>query len=140
MIELIAVVVVLALAASVAAVSFGRRNTTLDAERAAHALAERLRNARNSAMRRAAEEVVLVDVARKLIVNARATNQPIRIGDGVAIEAVSSRSEQASAATFGIRFFPNGASTGGTIKLSEETRSYEVRVNWLTGRVSIDTR
>lgn len=128
--------VVLALAASVAAVSFGRREGALGAETAAHAVAERLRAARNTAIRRASEEVVLIDVARKLVVDARQAARPVRLSSGVRIDAVSSRSEQATAATFGIRFFPNGASTGGTIRFSEEARSYEVRVNWLTGRVS----
>jgi general secretion pathway protein H len=36
----------------------------------------------------------------------------------------------------GVRFFPNGSSTGATIDLRTERQAYEVRINWLTGRVS----
>jgi general secretion pathway protein H len=37
----------------------------------------------------------------------------------------------------GIRFFPSGASTGGSIKISEAERSLTVSVDWLTGKVAI---
>ena len=36
-----------------------------------------------------------------------------------------------------IRFFANGMSCGGTIALTTLDASYEIRVNWLTGRIEI---
>jgi len=36
-----------------------------------------------------------------------------------------------------IRFFPDGSSSGGSIRLSAAGRSYVIEVDWLTGRVAI---
>jgi general secretion pathway protein H len=36
-----------------------------------------------------------------------------------------------------VRFHPDGASTGAVLKLSREEAEYEIRVNWYTGGVSI---
>lgn len=50
----------------------------------------------------------------------------------------TARSEQLDEHTGAIRFFTDGSSTGGRIKLSLEDRyEYVVDVNWLTGKVTI---
>jgi general secretion pathway protein H len=36
-----------------------------------------------------------------------------------------------------VRFHPDGASTGAVLKLSREEAEYEIRVNWYTGSVAI---
>jgi len=36
-----------------------------------------------------------------------------------------------------VRFHPDGASTGAVLKLSREKAEYEIRVNWYTGGVAI---
>jgi len=36
-----------------------------------------------------------------------------------------------------VRFLPDGASTGAVLKLSREKAEYEIRVNWYTGGVAI---
>jgi general secretion pathway protein H len=36
-----------------------------------------------------------------------------------------------------VRFHPDGASTGAVMKLSREKAEYEIRVNWFTGGVAI---
>jgi general secretion pathway protein H len=37
-----------------------------------------------------------------------------------------------------VRFHPDGASTGAVLKLSREKAGYEIRVNWYTGGVAIE--
>ena len=37
-----------------------------------------------------------------------------------------------------VRFFPDGGSTGGRITISMGERRYDVRIDWLTGQVSVD--
>ena len=36
-----------------------------------------------------------------------------------------------------VRFYPDGASTGAVLKLSREKAEYEIRINWYTGGVAI---
>jgi general secretion pathway protein H len=45
--------------------------------------------------------------------------------------------EQRGRATGDIRFNPDGSSTGGRISIADGTRSIDVGVDWLTGRVSV---
>jgi general secretion pathway protein H len=51
------------------------------------------------------------------------------------LEAASS--EQVGESRARIRFFPNGASTGGRITLDRAGNRYHVEVDWLYGRVRI---
>ena len=37
----------------------------------------------------------------------------------------------------GIRFYPDGSSTGGSVELSYDKQSFKVNVEWVTGRVSL---
>lgn len=37
-----------------------------------------------------------------------------------------------------VRFFPDGGSTGGWVTISKDQRRYDVRIDWLTGQVTID--
>jgi general secretion pathway protein H len=39
----------------------------------------------------------------------------------------------------GIEFFPDGLSCGGVIRLVKSGQRYEIRVNWLTGAVDVDS-
>ena len=64
----------------------------------------------------------------------------VRIPDDVRFDAVRPQSCQRRAALSTIRFFANGGSCGGSIALTRLDAGYEVRVNWLTGRVEIVAR
>ncbi len=37
-----------------------------------------------------------------------------------------------------IRFYPDGTSTGGRVTVTDAGRDYNVRIDWLTGRVTVD--
>jgi len=39
-----------------------------------------------------------------------------------------------------VRFLPDGASSGTVVRLSHEGEAYEVRVNWYTGSVLVESR
>ncbi len=59
------------------------------------------------------------------------------IPTGIDIRVRTAREEVASAAVASIRFFPDGSSTGGRITVSRGARTYEIGVDWLTGRIAI---
>lgn len=56
-----------------------------------------------------------------------------------AIEAKinTTSAEVESAAQGGVRFYPDGSSTGGSVELTYNKQTYKVNVEWVTGRVSI---
>jgi general secretion pathway protein H len=64
----------------------------------------------------------------------------VRIPDDVDFEAVLPRTCNQRQALQTISFFASGMSCGGTVALTRADVRYEVRVNWLTGRIEIVSR
>ena len=69
-----------------------------------------------------------------------ASQAAIRIPDDVRFDALLPQTCQRRAALSTISFFANGTSCGGTIALTRFDAGYEIRVNWLTGRIEIVSR
>jgi len=61
----------------------------------------------------------------------------IRIPDDVRFEALLPQTCNRRQALSTISFFASGMSCGGAIALTRLDAGYEIRVNWLTGRVEI---
>ena len=57
-----------------------------------------------------------------------------RLPDAWAIRTESALVERLDHNLIGIRYWPNGASTGGDIVLSSEETVYHVQIDWVTGR------
>ncbi len=57
---------------------------------------------------------------------------------GMNVELNTARSELTSESVGGIRFFPDGGSTGGNVRLEANGRIYRVNVAWLTGEANVD--
>jgi general secretion pathway protein H len=137
LVELLAVLVVLALVAGLAATQLGTRHSGEVLQAAAHELASRCRAARTAAIRKAESRTVVIDMANR-VVTAGQDTPSLRIADTISIVSETSAAEQRGRKVAGIRFFPNGASTGGKVRLETGRQAYEVRVNWLTGRVVVE--
>ena len=54
------------------------------------------------------------------------------------IVLTTARSEVTSESVAGIRFFPDGGSTGGRVDLVVHGREYIVNIAWLTGEASLE--
>ncbi|MFZ1970228.1 prepilin-type N-terminal cleavage/methylation domain-containing protein [Bradyrhizobium sp.] len=98
-----------------------------------------LKGDRNAAIRSGTGVATLVD-AESRVIRSGATADMIRIPDDVHFEALLPRTCDQRAALSTIRFFASGMSCGGAVALTRADVGYEVRVNWLTGRVEIVSR
>ena len=56
---------------------------------------------------------------------------------GVEAKINTTASEVESAELAGVRFYPDGCSTGGSVELTYNKQTFKVNVEWVTGRVSI---
>lgn len=135
-IELLVVMVIMALAYTLASpmISSGVSGTELKAS--ARQLAAGLRKARSEAISRRQESSLTIDVEGhqfQLSGDARV----YRLPKSVAVKLFTVQSELVSGSAGAIRFFPDGGSTGGRITLSANARNYDVDINWLTGQVVI---
>lgn len=137
LVELLAVLVVLALVAGLAATQLGTRYGGAALEAAAHEIASRCRTVRAAAIRQAESRAVVIDIASRVVTGG--TDMPsFKIPPTINITFEGSAGERQGQRIAGIRFFPNGASTGGKFRLETGRQAYEVRVNWLTGRVAVE--
>ena len=62
---------------------------------------------------------------------------PIALPEEMKILLTTARSELTSETVGGIRFYPDGGSTGGSVELESNGRIYTVDVLWLTGEASL---
>jgi len=137
LIELIVVLLVLAIGAGLVRMQFGVGRASDVLQATAYQVASRCRAARLAAIRRGTPAMVLIDLANRTV-RSDGGRAPVGVPPNIAIHAQTSRGEQLSPSVAGIRFLPDGSSSGGTLRLEAGPRAYEIRVNWFTGRVSVE--
>lgn len=99
-------------------------------------VAAALREARSLAIRDNQEIPVMVDVeGRTLQIGAESDER--RLDSSLGLSLYTVKSEMQGRSRGAIRFFPDGSSSGGRIRLSSATQVNDVLVSWLTGHVEI---
>ena len=133
LIEIIAVVALIGIATTMVLVTTG---TGLEAARmraAGKELAAALRYTRTQAIVKGESQALVVNV------EARTYEAPgrdaVELPKQLELKLLTAAQEQVSDGVGGIRFFPDGASTGGHIELIRGDAAWRVDVNWLTGEV-----
>ncbi len=61
----------------------------------------------------------------------------VNIPDEIDINVYTADSEVQDETTGSIRFFSDGSSTGGWVKLTHKNKIWKINVNWLTGEISM---
>ena len=136
LVELLVVMVIIALVLGLVATSLSRSISGAESRQAARKVVAALRYTRTQAILTHSEQVFLVDVEERRY--QAPGRDPVVLPEGVEIRLTSARSEQTSESVGGIRFFPDGGSTGGRIDLFVNEREYTVNVTWLTGEPSLE--
>lgn len=129
------VMVIIALVLGLLATSISRSISGAETRVAARKVVAALRYTRTRAILDKSETVFMVDT------EARSYQAPDReevvLPEGVDILLTTARSELTSEVAGGIRFFPDGGSTGGHVDLVVRGREYRVDVAWLTGEATL---
>lgn len=137
LVELMVVLAIAALLLVVAAPSLMHAMPGATLKAAASDVAMGLRRTQSQAIVANADRHFVVDVDRR-----RATigedAKPLKLPPDVHLSLFIGHTEVAGAASGGIRFFSDGSSTGGRVTLSQNGIAYDVRVDWLTGRVTTE--
>ena len=136
LIELLVVLLLLVVIYTLAGPMLDLGGSGIDLKVASRQLAAGLRKARSTAIAEGQDATLTLEVeARKFTVtgDAKVYSLPPRID--VAVFTV--QSERINSATGGIRFHPDGSSTGGRITVSAGSAKQEVDIDWLTGRVKV---
>lgn len=135
LLELLVVLFLAALGAGAVTLAYRQPSAGALLKASAERAASRLRDLRVAAMATGVSQVALVDTARR-VVHFSDRRQPLKLPPALGVRLTAAESEQRSPTAAGIRFFSNGSSSGGAITLHADRQGYEIRVNWLSGRVS----
>ena len=136
LIEMLAVIVLIAIAAAVTAVSLHGRSRG-DLQAAAQRVAAGLRDTRTRAMATGKPQWFSVDLrAHAYSIPGR---EPRALPAAVTVHVESAAEVAAQPGVARIGYFPDGSSSGGNITLTEARRDARVDVDWLTGAVTVST-
>jgi len=135
LVELLVVLAIMGFALAAVAAYRPHWSRGLDITAAASELAAQLRLGRSEAIRMNRPVELQLDLAgHRYRVGAAL---PKMLPQHLSIDLLTVTGERRGAATGGIRFNPDGSSSGGRIVLADGTRRVAVGVEWLTGKISV---
>jgi general secretion pathway protein H len=139
LLEMVCVLAIIAMMAAVLLPLVPRETSRSRLQAYALQVATLLKADRVAAIGRRTSIATLVDAGARSI-RSGASSNAIWIPDDVRFDALLPQTCRRQAALSTISFFANGTSCGGTIALTRFDAGFEIRVNWLTGRIEIVTR
>ncbi len=108
----------------------------LQLKSSAREVAAAMRYARGRAVAQRTQVLLSVDLETRRL-QVEGAGRSIRLSPALSINLVGAASEMQDENHGGIRFYPDGSSTGGRITLSHNGSGFDVDLDWLTGRVDI---
>jgi general secretion pathway protein H len=139
LLEMVCVLAIIALLAAVLLPFIPRETSRTRLQAYALQIATLLKADRVAAINRRTSVATFVNADARAI-HSGATSNSVRIPDDVRFDAILPQTCRRRAALSTISFFANGTSCGGTIALTRLDSGFEIRVNWLTGRIEIVSR
>jgi general secretion pathway protein H len=136
LLEIVCVLAIIALLAAVLLPFIPHETSRSRLQAYALQAATLLKADRNAAIRDRTDVATVVDTQGRAI-RSGASRAVIRIPDDVRFDALLPQTCRQRTALSTISFFANGTSCGGTIALTRFDAGFEIRVNWLTGRIEI---
>lgn len=136
LIELLVVMAILGLMLATVPPMFSGSLSVATLRGAARQVAAGLRETRSVAITGNREAVLSLDLAAHRY-TVGGEQRPRSLPSDIEISLYNAAAEKIGDGEAGIRFFPDGSSTGGSITLADDGRRYEIVVDWLTGKVSI---
>lgn len=136
LVEIMVVMVIIAMVLGLVGTSMSRSISGAEARAASRNLVASLRYTRARAIIDKQEQVFQVDTENRSY--QAPDRKQVNLPEGVDVTITTARSEFTSQTVSGIRFFPDGGSTGGHIELLVNKREYRVNVAWLTGESKLE--
>ena len=138
LLEIVLVMAIIALASVLAAAAMTGGFKGMQLKASAKEIASNLRYTRTQAIATGQPQRFVIDPAKHAwqAPNAHHGSIPAKLG----IEFTGAREAQANGASAGegaIEFFPDGAATGGRIRLTAGSAAWDIDVAWLTGQVRL---
>jgi general secretion pathway protein H len=136
LVELLVVLLIIGVVFVAMPIAYDRMKPGLEVRSDAREIARILRETRGIAIRDNEEATVLIDLNERFL-RIGAQRERFDFSEGMTLTLETAVSEQIGPDAGRIRFFPNGASTGGRVTLERLGKMYRIEVDWLFGRVRV---
>ena len=136
LLEMVCALAIVGLMAAVLLPAIPKQTSRTRLEAYAIETAALLKADRNAAIRRRLDVTTQVDAPSRSL-RSGASGQTVRVPKDVRFETLLPRNCDNRPVVASISFFASGMSCGGVIVLAKLDAGYEIRVNWLTGRIEI---
>jgi general secretion pathway protein H len=134
LIELVAVVTLIGIALGVISMSFSKTMSSAQIRAASTDLVAALRYTRGQAIVKGKQAALDIDMQNNTY---QAPGRPLmKLPKDMHMTLLTADSEQTGASSGRIRFFADGASTGGHVSIYAGQREWRINVSWLTGQVT----
>jgi general secretion pathway protein H len=136
LIEMIVVIVLIGIVGSVVTFAFTRSLAGARIQAASSDLVAALRYTRGQAIVKGEQKVLLLDLEKMSYLAPGKAEKDLP--KGMVMRLTTAQQELTSDKAGGIRFFPDGSSTGGHIAVVLGEREWKINVGWLTGEITLD--
>jgi general secretion pathway protein H len=134
LIELVAVMVLIALVFAMVSLSFSKSLSSAKVQAASRNLVAALRYTRGQAIVRGKSASLELDVENNRYM--APGRQVVNLPANMRMSLLTADNEVTGRSSGRIRFFPDGASTGGHISIDMGSEEWRINVDWLTGAVT----
>lgn len=135
LIEVLMVLMLIAIIVTTVSVSIARSLGGAEVRAAGRDLVAALRYTRGQAIVKRVEQAFEFDV--ESMTYQAPGRAAVSLPEGFEMRLVTAAQEQLGDGKGAIRFFPDGSSGGGVIRLLRERREWQVEVAWLTGEIRL---
>lgn len=136
LLELMAVLILIAIAVTIASVSFANSLSSARVQAVSRDLVAALRYTRGQAIVKGQQKTLDVDLEDMSYT--APGKSAVKFPDKVEIKLLTAQNELIHDRAGRIRFYPDGSSTGGHVSVIAGTREWRVNVGWLTGEVDLE--
>lgn len=136
LIELLIALLLLIAALTLAPPFFNKGISSAEFKSSVRLVAAGLRSAQSQAIARNQEKLFIMDVEKRQF-SLGTELPPTKLPSSLTLKMKTAESEQISESEGGIRFFPDGSSTGGAITVTSDAAALSLSIDWITGKVTI---
>ncbi len=134
--EVLVTLAVIALLLSIGVVSLGKSVESAKIRGASRDLAAALRYTRGQALVSGKQQTFELDIEKR---SYQAPNKPaVALPESMSLKFLTAEEELTSSHSGRVRFFPDGSSSGGRIRVLGTAHEWDIEIAWLTGAIRVD--
>jgi general secretion pathway protein H len=137
LLELMMVLVIAVLGFAALGMKLSSGHSATEHQRAARDIVSALRFARGQALMTHQDRAVTFDLAENTY-TVSGRERMFEIPQSIDLTLITAKKELDGEGQGSIRFFADGSSSGGRVKLEQDGRAWKVDINWLTGLIELE--